>query len=465
MNRLKKNMTVMIAAFVLMFASLIGYTTYNSVVHGAQWFASPYNTRIRHQKEKIIPGDIYDSQGLVMATSDSTGARTYPQSEAARIANAHVLGDAYGITYGGAEAMWAKYIYGFNQNMVNRIFQAYKAEKNKGNDIYLTIDSDLNKYIYEQMGKNTGAVVVMNYQTGEVVASVSKNAFDIANVQELAKQEQKEGDTKFLNKATSGRYPPGSTFKIISAVSALENIPDAVNLQFDSPGTVQINGENINNYNKKGNGTIDLKKAVEVSSNTYFAQLAKKLGKSKLMKTAEAFGFNDDFNFSDLILYSSKYDPTSGDNALAWSAIGQEKDLVTPMHMCMIAGAIANDGVMMEPKTLRDVKNSLGMSIYWFSSKKYKTATTPEIARQMQAMMENAVQNGTGKAANVSGLTIGGKTGSAETGETTHAWFAGYLKDDSKPYAVSVILEGAGTGGSQATPLAKKIFTRLSESK
>lgn len=462
MNKLKKNMWFMICVFVLMFVSLIGYTSFIIATNGSKWFASPYNTaRIQRQRERVTPGDIYDANGLLMVTSDEKGNRVYPQSEVARFANAHVLGDPYGITSGGAEAKYNKYLYGFNLNMIDRTIQAFKAEKNKGNDIHLTIDSDLNKFMYEAMGNNQGAAVVMNYKTGEIVGSVSKDSFDPSTIKELMKKPLPEGDSRLLNKPNAGLYPPGSTFKMVTTASAFENIPDAENLKLDSPSSIKVNGEPITNYDKKQHGTIDLKKAVEVSSNTYFAQISKKIGADSLTKTANNFGFNDDFAFSDITLYQSSFSAGTSDNDLAWASVGQYKDLATPMHMCMVTSSIANDGAMMEPKLLKDMKNSLNMSIHFFRSNKYKQSVTPETSRKTKALLINAVENGTGKAAKVSGAKIGGKTGSAETDKGTHAWFTGFIDDPDHPYAVVVILENAGTGGSKAAPVAGKIFDRL----
>lgn len=456
-SRIKKNMTAMVVIFVLMFVSLIGYSSYSMAMYGSKWFASPYNTRVRHQKDSITPGSIYDRNGLEMASADSSGNRTYPQSTEARYANAHIMGDQYGITSGGAEALYSKYIYGFNLNVVDRIVQAFKAQKNKGNDITLTVDSDLNKYIYESMGSNTGAVVVMNYKTGEIMGSVSRQSFDVRNVKDLAEQ---SGDF-LVNKATMGRYPPGSTFKLITTVSALENLSDATSRKYNSSSDVTISGSKITNFDGDSHGQINLSKALEVSSNTYFAQLAADLGRSKLTATAEKFGFNTNFTFDDVIMQNSSYNGGKTDNQLAWSAVGQHQDIVTPLHMCMVVSSIANDGVMMEPKTLSTVKDSLGLSIYSMRSKKYKTVTTPEIANQVTTMMKGVVDSGTGRNAKVNGLSIAGKTGSAETGNSTHAWFVGFIDDESTPYAVAIVLENAGTGGKNAAPLAKKIFSRM----
>ena len=460
-KRIKKNMTAMVVIFVLMFVSLIGYTSYSMAMYGSKWFASPYNTRVKHQKDKITPGDIYDVNGLVMATADSQGNRTYPQSEEARKANAHVLGDQYGITSGGAEALYSKYIYGFNLNAIDRIVQAFKAQKSKGNDVTLTVDSDLNKYIYEQMSGKTGAVVVMNYKTGAIIGSVSRESFDINKVQELAKEKHNSEESFFLNKVTMGKYPPGSTFKLITAVSALENMSDAATRTYNSSSDITISGEKITNFDRDSHGNINLENALKVSSNTYFAQLARDLGKSNLTKTAENFGFNSNFMYDDVIMASSSYNGGKTDNQLAWSSVGQHQDLVTPLHMCMIVSAIANNGQMMEPKNLLSVKDSLGSSIYTMRPKKVRQVTSPEIAKKMQAMMKGVVESGTGRNAAVKGLTIGGKTGSAETGKSTHAWFVGYIESEQTPYAVAIVLENAGTGGKNAAPLASKIFARM----
>ena len=181
---------------------------------------------------------------------------------------------------------------------------------------------------------------------------------------------------------------------------------------------------------------------------------------------AESFGFNDNFLFRDLVVENSVY-PTQNRNSveIAWSGAGQSQVVATPMHMCMVAAAIANDGVMMEPRLLSLVESPTGKVRLRYSQKVYRTACSPEIAQIIDGYMKDVVKSGTGTRAQVDGLTIAGKTGSAEGSDNgvdvTHAWFVGYIDSDQYPYAISVLVENGGSGGSVAAPVASKVFEYL----
>ena len=203
-----------------------------------------------------------------------------------------------------------------------------------------------------------------------------------------------------------------------------------------------------------------------MSCNNTFAQLALTLGDEKLRKTAENFGFNDNFLFRDLVVENSNY-PTKNRNSfeIAWSGAGQSQVAATPLHMCMVSAAIANDGVMMEPRLLSRVQSPSGVVRLRYTSKAYRTACSREIAQTLETYMKDVVKSGTGTRARVDGLSIAGKTGSAEGNvdghDVTHAWFTGYIDDARYPYAVCVFVENGGTGGSVAAPVAAEVFAYL----
>ena len=197
-----------------------------------------------------------------------------------------------------------------------------------------------------------------------------------------------------------------------------------------------------------------------------FAQTALLVGDSALRKTSESFGFNDNFLFRDLVVENSLYPTQNRTNLeIAWSGAGQSQVAATPLHMCMISAAIANNGVMMEPRLLTRVESPSGTVRLRYAQKVYRTACTAEVASVIQGYMKDVVQNGTGTRARVDGLTIAGKTGSAEGNvngrAVTHAWFTGYIDSDALPYAVCVMVEEGGSGGSVAAPVAQKVFEYL----
>lgn len=462
-----------ILAFVVI--GLLGvaavYGAYSVTMYGSRWFSSAKNTRYRSAKRTVIQGDIVDRNGIVLASTDSEGKRTYQSNLNSRRAVVHLVGDADGNVANGVDSFQANYLLGFETGLSERVSALIRGETRRGDNVMITADSKLCTEIVStfENGEKTkglnGAAVVMNYKTGEVLAIVSLPVFDPLKVDESVKS---DSNHPFWNRATQSTLPPGSTFKIITAVSSMQNMTDALTHVYECTGATQVMDQIIQDYGKEQHGKLTLQKAFRVSCNNTFAQIALTVGDDKLRKTAEGFGFNQNFLFRDIVVENSNY-PTAGRNnfEIAWSGAGQSKVVATPLHMCMVAAAIANDGVMMEPRLLGRVESPTKVIRQKFTQKVYTTACTPEIAATMQTYMKDVVANGTGSAAQVSGLTIAGKTGSAETSvdgkETTHAWFVGYIADESYPYAVSVMVEGGGSGGGVAAPVAKKIFQYLKD--
>ena len=312
-----------------------------------------------------------------------------------------------------------------------------------------------------------GAAVVMNYKTGELLAMISLPIFDPQSITQAVKQNALH---PFWNRALQSVLPPGSTFKIITAAAALQNLADAETRTFTCTGATQVMDQLIRDYNGAHHGDIKLARAFRVSCNNTFAQAALLVGDAALRKTAEDFGFNDNFLFRDIVVENSVY-PTSNRNLVevAWSGDGQSQVAATPLHMCMVAAAIANDGVMMEPRLISKVESPAGVVRLRYSQKVYRRACTGELAQKLDGYMKDVVQNGTGTKAQVEGLTIAGKTGSAESAsggqDVTHAWFVGYIDDPATPYACSVFVEEGDSGGSVAAPIARSIFQYLKENK
>ncbi|MFH1880465.1 MAG: penicillin-binding transpeptidase domain-containing protein, partial [Bacillota bacterium] len=209
-------------------------------------------------------------------------------------------------------------------------------------------------------------------------------------------------------------------------------------------------------------------KAFRVSCNNTFAQIALTRGDAALRRTAEDFGFNDNFLFRDIVVENSVY-PTQNRTLveIAWSGDGQSQIAATPLHMCMVAAAIANQGVMMEPRLLYRVESPDGLVRLRITPKVYRRAVSGEIAKTIETYMLDAVARGTATAAQVDGLSIAGKTGSAESSldgeDVTHAWFVGYIDDDRYPYAVCVFVEEGQSGGGAAAPIASAIFRYIRE--
>lgn len=455
-----------------LFLLLAVYGGYSVTVYGNRWFASARNPRVRAQKEVVIAGDILDRDGIVLATT-ADGERQYQDDPAARSAIVHLIGDEQGQVSNGVETFQTGYLYGFKTSFTELVSGMLSSSTRKGDNITLTVDSRLCTEIARSFAENPksaghyGAAVVMNYRTGEVIAMVSLPGFDPKNITE---ETLADPGRPFWNRATQSVYAPGSSFKILTTIAALDNVSDAATrADIECTGGLTVMDQAIRDYGSAKHGKITLKRAFTVSCNNAYALLALTIGDDKLRQTAESFGFNDNFLFRDLVVENSSY-PTTNRNQfeLATSGIGQSAITASPMHMCMVAAAIANDGVMMEPRLLLQVQSDAGQVRESFEPKVYRTATTPENAAVLTEYMLAVVKSGTGTRAAVDGLRICGKTGSAESSldgkDVTHGWFVGFIDDEDFPYAAAVLVEsiddGEG-GGSVAAPIAKDIFSYL----
>ena len=275
-------------------------------------------------------------------------------------------------------------------------------------------------------------------------------------------------ETAYLNRCLQGQYAPGSVFKIVTLASALENKTGVSNVLYSCEGSRLFDNVPVTCAGGTVHGEMSLKQAFMKSCNITFAQLSYELGASTLQKTAEAFGFNDNFQFQDLILYQSTFpSDISTVGELAWSGVGQGRVLVTPLHMAMIAGAIGNDGLMMKPTLIAQVSGSSGISRLRTAGGVYRRAVSQSTADVIADYMYAAVESGTGTRAQVSGHKICGKTGSAETSDDktvpTNAWFVGFVDEPEHPYAVAVVVEEGGSGGDKAARLGGKTLAKAIE--
>lgn len=464
MKELRRNMRVLALAVLVLFGSLCGYFTYSVYFYGGRWFANANNPRLTSQKSAVTMGTVYDRKGTVLASTKADGTRQYPTYVDIRNAVSHTLGDSRGIVSNGVETFMASYLLGFKSSVWDRVQNLLSGEKARGDDITLTIDAELTEYAASLLKRHTGgAIVLYNYKTGEILCSTSYPDFDPRNMSATLNSRNDNG--ALLNRATQGMYPPGSIFKIITLASALENLPDAQIREYLCEGLLPVEETVVTEASQAVHGTQTLKQAFAKSCNTTFASLALELGYSRLSQTAQNFGFGDNFLFQDLVLYNSQFPTTKQSrDDLAWAGIGQGRVLVTPLHMAMVAGAIANDGVMMEPKLLQSAVSSSGQSRTISPQRTYRRVVDSDIARLIGEYMVACVESGTGSQAKVDGYRVAGKTGSAESTDDksikTHAWFVGFIDDDAHPLAIAVVIERGGSGGSIAAPIAQRILQR-----
>ncbi len=461
MKQIRKNVRAVLALMLSLFACLSGYFFYAVYDNGSRWFTTPYNTRLRAAKGRVTPGDILDRNGVVLATTDESGARVYPVEERMRRAVSHVVGDVDGDVPTGAETFLAADLLGFRAGIAERAARLFSGEV-RGADVRLTVDAALQTEIARLFPEaHDGAVALIDYRTGEVLALYSKPEYDAARPEGF--DGSREGVR--LNRATQGRYAPGSVFKIVTLVCALENLPDVESRVFDCAGSLKVDDEvSLTDSGGAGHGRVTLKEAFAKSCNIAFGSLALELGPDKLRQTAERMGFNGNFLFEDLIVYESRFPKDlQEEGELAWTGVDQGRLTAVPMHLAMIAGAAANGGKMMQPQMVLSVRDSLGGVRDRSAPKVAQECMSEEVAGILNAYMIAAVEEGTASKAAVAGETIAGKTGTAQVNSSggrysPHAWYVGYCASQEHPLAIAVVVENGGSGGEVAASLAGEIM-------
>ena len=466
MRELRGKMRLVGALIVCLFVGLgvwYGYTVYSQ---GSVWASNPYNTRSNGSTAHM--GDITDRDGNTLAHTASDGTRQYLTSESARRALSQTIGDQMGMSGTGVENYYSSTLLNISGSLIDKLRSAFSGEERVGSSIQLTIDAELTAYISSIFpeGKD-GAVCVINYKTGEVLSWVSKPDYDPSDLLDGSTEGDNIADTAFLNRCLQGLYMPGSTFKIVTLTSALEADPNVLNQKFVCSGSWDYEGGTIVCAGGAVHGEVDLMTAFAKSCNITFGKLAYQLGEERLRATAEKFGFNENFKFGDFMIYNSSFPDVNSVGGLVWAGVGQSEVLATPQHMAMIAGAVANDGVMMKPVLVKRIENSLGITTHTLETSVYRQVMDASTADTIARAMYQAVRSGTASRAAISGYTVCGKTGSAETSDDksvpTNAWFVGYIRDDSKPYAVAVVVEQGGAGSTVATPIGRQALEKAIE--
>jgi len=350
----------------------------------------------------------------------------------------------------------------------------------QGSSIELTIDPAAQQAALDALGGQQGAVVAVEPATGKILAMVSTPGFDPnalathdTTAANAAYQQLLAADgDPLINKTTSENYPPGSTFKLVTAAAALEagaytpesvlSAPDLYTL----PGT-RTTLPNFGGSSCGANQQTTLADALRISCNTAFASLGVELGDDAIREQAEKFGFDQTDLTVPMRVAASRYPEDLDDAQTALSAIGQESVRATPTQMAMVASAIANGGTLMTPYLVQTVRTANLDVVSEADPTELSQAVSAATAQQLTDMMIGVVQSGSGTSAQISGVQVAGKTGTAQTGvegDSPHAWFTGFAPADDPQVAVAVIVEHGGSVGSEATggrvaaPIAKAVM-------
>lgn len=458
MDKEPKRILVVLFSIILLFLSLIIYLTWFQVFQSKDIKQNAYNKRLWINEEKILRGTIFDRNNNVLAYNEKT------EESSKRIYNygnlySHIIGYSYR-EYGktGLELKYNRELLGISESSTLNQIKEMVIDEKKGNSLRLTIDHGLQEKSRELIKGRKGAIVVMNPRTGEVYSMVSSPDYNAAKLRDEWKNISVSEESPLVNRATQGLYEPGSSFKILTAASILEN---GLDTDYTCQGSVVIDGYEFKDYNKTKHGKIDLKAALTKSCNSYFVKKADELGKDKLGETADRFMINKEIPF-DLPIEKSRfnYKEKLSKTEIAASGIGQGKVLLTPLNMALITSAIANDGIMMDPLLVKEIIDPEGEKLSNLSSRELSKSMSSSYANELTQMMVNVVNNGTGKNAQITGVSVAGKTGTAENQSgKNHAWFTGFGPAENPQVVVTVLLESdGGFGGSESAPIARELI-------
>ena len=451
---LGKRLTGTMIVFSALFALLVANLTMIMVIQADEYKNMPINNHTLAKESKTERGAITTYDNVLLAHSvlqdDGSYKREYPAGNLA----AHVVGyasDTYGTS--GIEASCNDTLKGeSNYASWIDVLNSYSGAGTAGNDVKLTINSTIQKAAQDSLKGYKGACVAIDPKTGAVLALASSPTYDADDVDNILSS---GGDSSALyNRATQALYSPGSTFKIVTLTTALADNVATESTQYDSPSTLDIGGGKVTNFNNSSYGTITLQRATELSANTVFAQLGDQIGADGLVSSSEKFGFNNALNFDLPLAKSLMPDPNEMTEwETAWAAAGEPVGehaspagpQATVLQMALVGCAIANNGTIMQPYLVDSVNNSDGKNSYRATPSTMSNVCSSSVAKRVRTVLEGVVNNGTGKAAAISGVQIAGKTGTAETGqEKDDRWFVGMGPSDDCSVVVAVVLEEAG---------------------
>lgn len=439
------------------------------------------NPRIGNADLALDRGDIVDRNGEIIARSDREGTvyvRRYPDP-----ATAYVAGYYSPLLFGssGIEAAANAELTGREgNNPISRWINTLLNRPQEGMSVGLTLDAELQASAQEMLGDSNGAVVVMDVTTGAVMVMASSPTFDPnrlftaspsdnAAATDYWEQLGDSPEAPLVQRATLGRYIPGSTFKTVTAAIGIEAGYIAADDLYEDDGEITIDGRVLveNNRPDDSRDQWSVAEGLAWSLNVVFAQMGLEIGATDFWEYSRDFGFGAPIPFDLPVAESqiaSSREFLSDNNALADTAFGQGQLLASPLHMAMITAMLVNDGQMPQPYLIDTVIDQEGSVTRRTQPRIWRQSVSAQTASDVETMMVGAVADGSVSAAAADGYRVGGKTGTAETGSgSAHSWFIGFIGEDEPQFAVAVVLEEGGGGLSDAVAIGRDILVSTIE--
>lgn len=430
MKKVKSRAT---SALILAALLIVGIVVYIIDVadHGGEWVMYSANQDV-YTDGVLTTGTLTDRNGVVLAHAGG-GTYYYADDQGVRVSCLHAVGDYAGNIGTGALTQFADKLSGYS---------LLTGVRKNGGTVKLTIDSTLCNTASAALAGRRGAVIVMNYLTGEIVCMTSTPTYDPNKGFDASNSAY---DGAYINRCISSTFTPGSVFKLITVAAAIENIPDLDGQSYYCGGSLAVGSDKVNCTGTHGTQTVE--QALANSCNCAFAQISLDLGSDVIAQYAKKFGFTDSLSFNGIPTKAGSFETAeAGSSNLAWSGIGQYKDLISPYAMMRYVAAIANGGSVHEPTLLPN--KSAG------TTELLKASTAKKIAEMMSYDVTYSYGTGT-----FPGLKMCAKSGTAELGDgTNNAWFTGFLDDAEHPYAFAVVIENSGGGLKNAGAVANSVL-------
>ena len=459
----KLQIGVVTGSFVCLFVAMSVYLAHYVYFDSTEVINNTYNAKRQEiLASQTIRGDILAFDGSVLSTTitgDESERRFYPYGEIF----AHAVGYADNGRM-GVEQSANIYLVSSDVSLGQKLQDNLDDVKHMGNTVYTTFDPDLQRTAYNALGIYEGAIIVTEPSTGKILAMVSKPDFDpntiLKNWQSIIQDDE---SSVLVNRATQGLYPPGSTFKILTALEYMkENKNDYNDYAYHCNGSFTADDSTIRCYHGTKHGEIDFTTSFAKSCNSSFANIGLELDANDFSDTLEKLLFNQKLPVN-FITNQSKINVSDeiSDSDMMQAAIGQGTTQMTPLHLAMITSMIANNGEMMVPYMIDRIETASGTIVKQFQPESVGQLITEEESLALQELMTAVVEEGTGTRLQSDNYTAAGKTGSAEysnSSSKSHAWFTAFSYDTDYPLQVTVIIEGGGSGGEYAVPIARQIF-------
>lgn len=450
--------------FMLVFVGMAVYMGIYLFYQKDDYISSSYNSRLKSQSDTVIRGQILSDDGQILAQTiineDGSESRNYPYG--------NLFAQSVGYTVNGKtgiEAIGNFYMINSHESFLSKLNNGIHKNKYIGDNIITSLDVNLQQTVYDAIGDRKGACVVMETDTGRILSLVSKPDFDpntlADNWDNLISDDE---NSSLVNRATRGLYPPGSTFKLLTALEYMRENPESYEeYEYECTGSNIISDDyTIHCVNNDVHGIVNLEYSLAYSCNCSFANIGLKLDNDSLAKLCEEFLYNGTIPGSYGCAKSRfTLNGNSDNNVTAQTAVGQGETLVSPLHNALIAATIANGGCMMKPYVIDKVVNKANETVEEFYPSMYGKLMSADEAKILTDMMTLVVNEGSGAALKNDKYQVAGKTGTSQFSSSldeTHAWFIGFAPADNPKIVVSIVLEKGGAGGTEAAQAARKIF-------